>query len=277
MSLFRVTFANCLGHEGGAFDLRCQGAAGSTVNMTVIHRCHSGNCGAFYRSSDGSFNLTAFNISETIASQCVGAFEAKGGSLRVVHAVLAGSRAVAHNGGMCLREFRGFSFEFCLFARCSHTSSEFEAGAVLLVYASPAGAAIRNSAFRDNLPGASFSVSVASGARLLVSDCCFTGARARELRPVNVDAQDCEFEDRGCDAVMPWASDAPGHTRGLGPRTGGSPPTIWGDPAPGRKSFAWLIFGSSAALSVATASLLTAVHIGVQRWLKARKEPKAFQ
>jgi hypothetical protein len=276
LSLHFVTFFRCTARNSGAVDLRCSENATSSMNLTLFQHCRSSYCAAFYRLSDGAFVIESLNLSSLSVDQCVGSFEAKSGSLEMSFVAISNSRATRHNGGTCFREFHRLSIDCCAFVRCQHTSWESDTGAALLIYENPEGAEMRRCAFVANQAAQSCTVSVCSGHSLRVLQCCFSGSRAREVREVNVNIEDCQFETNQCDAKMPWESGdyRPGQTDTVFaiPKTEAAEPT-----AEIRIDNQTAVVALSAALSLGSATILTTIHIWILQWRKTRKIPRAFQ
>jgi hypothetical protein len=167
--------------------------------------------------------------------------------------------------------------ESCVFEKCRHSSRESESAAVLLIYDNPFDSAIANSAFIDNDPHESTTVTVAFGHALVLSRCCFTGPRAKELRDPNAgpgaefDAGSCAtgtlFRDGGV-GFAPDRTAVPVKSRRTRRRP--SPRTPGG--APGDVAFA-----PTAIACVAIAAILTALQTLLRKACRNRiKVPAAL-
>jgi hypothetical protein len=100
--------------------------------------------------------------------------------------------------------------EHCLFERCAHASKEEDAGAVFLMYENPYDSVIAKCAFVANVYNESFTITVASGHTLVITDACFTGIEAREVNLKNVIMEGCSFEQVNCFEVETVHGRAPG-------------------------------------------------------------------
>jgi hypothetical protein len=151
--------------------------------------------------SKGNFEINSCNMTHPRADNCVGAIEAKFGSMEMRFTLITDSSAHAHHGAMCVRLLDQLTIEFCLFANISHCTDEYEAAAVLLCYENAYDSAIVNSAFLWNRPNASYCVNVLGGHVLHIEGCCFTGTAEAELAPRLVRLVRSQFAAEVCPDV----------------------------------------------------------------------------
>jgi hypothetical protein len=119
----------------------------------------------------------------------------------MMHLILSGSQAVAHNGGICLRQIVSIAIKYCVFERCSYGSDEIEAGATFIACECSENAEMRKWAFIDNIRHRTSTIVVTSGRTLKGVECCFSGRKAHEINPSNVEVIDCTFSWQ-CQTVM---------------------------------------------------------------------------
>jgi hypothetical protein len=186
-----VTIRGCDAREAGGAEMRSNKADSFFVHLCLFAGDRGDYFGALYRSAKGPMRITATNASRTIAEQCVGCLEMKGGAGVMRYVVVDLASAWSHNGGMCLREMDSAFVTNCLFARCKHKSADPEAAAALLVYQNPWDSELADCRFVRNHPDRSCTVTVASGHVLSVRGCAFTGDPEKELNPKSVQTSKC--------------------------------------------------------------------------------------
>jgi hypothetical protein len=165
------------------------------MNMCLFLGNHANYFGSFYRITKGATRLSSSNVTSSVADECVGAAEAKFGSIDMRYTIIDDSMAKAHNGGFCARMLDSMTLTLCLFARCRHTSAEKSAASALLIYENPYDSSMTGCQFVANKPDRSFTLVVATGHGLVVRKCLFSGP-ADELSPNNLITEKCLFAQK---------------------------------------------------------------------------------
>jgi hypothetical protein len=276
LDLHFTTAGRCVARrEGGAIVARSQGWDSLTISESQLNGCKAGNFGTMYRLSPGDLNLTGVNISKSHADSCVGCFESKRGVDVLKRLIVTESRALAHNGALCLREAQSIDIAQCIFAKCQHQSAESNAAAVLLIYDSPLGAKLQNCVFSNNRHDASYTLTVASGGMMTIKNCCFTGDRAREINPKLLTPESCLFDQPACTEVT--VGTIRGYDQAITPRVLEKGVTPTSEIVLRKRRRTEFILGTSAGLAAASAAVLTCLQMTATRWVAARKRPRAFQ
>jgi hypothetical protein len=202
LRLDMATFSQCRALEGGAVEVRTEHNRDCGIVLSLFARNVADYFGSVYRMSRGLFRVLSVNFTRWHCQRCVGCMEGKYGTFELRHSLVSESAAASHNGGICTRLFDTISIEYCHFLRNAHISNENDAAAALLFYDNAFESTLTACTFVENRPSGSFTLTVGSGHTLMVTDCCFSGTRSKEVNPKNIAMERCLFSQGQCDNVI---------------------------------------------------------------------------
>jgi hypothetical protein len=201
-----TTFSRCQALQCGAVDVGSDYDCDVEADCCLFASTEADLFAVMYSSTLGGMRAARTNFSHPRAKECVGCMERHHGLFCLEFSILSGASAKVHNGGFCVRELSALRVESCVFDKCRHSSVATESAAALLIYDNPFDSLLANSAFINNDPGESTTVTVVGGHQLLLSGCCFTGSRKVEIRDPNGLPDAAMFDAESCPTAR-WFPD----------------------------------------------------------------------
>jgi hypothetical protein len=271
VSIVCTTFSRCKATHSGAIDVRSEFDCDVEADFCLFASTEADLFGAMYSATFGGLKIAQANFTRPRAGECVGCMERRHGPFRLEFSILSESVAKVHNGGLCARELSSMRIDSCIFEKCRQSSPDFESAAVFLIYDNPFDSLLANSAFIENDPNESTTLTVVYGHQLLLSGCCFTGSHKKELRDPNGILGGAEFDAESCAGPALFQEGVVGFRpnrtvilfKSRRPRRPPPPRTVGGTAAP-------VAFAPAAVACAGIAAILTAVQTLLRKAFRDR-------
>lgn len=179
LSILKTSFTSCSSHMNGGAIHQAENINSTTeMNFTSIDKSESNKFAAFYRWSYSWCYLDSLNITQTLATNSVGAFEAAALKFEMKRCIIKKSQAMLYNGAVLVRGPNRCMINNNIFISAKHNTDTYGAASAIFLADAPIPCIVLMSIFIDCSYPPGFIISAGQNGKLSVINCTFSAPKS---------------------------------------------------------------------------------------------------